>query len=50
MEHGCEGGLAETRGAVEEDMRQGLAAFPRGGEADLESLGDGRWPMTSESR
>ena len=41
VEHGCEGGLAETRGAVEEDMGQGFAALPRGGEADLEPLGDG---------
>ena len=44
VQHGRERGLAQAGRAVEEDVRQRLAPLPRGGQADLEPLGDGPLP------
>ena len=40
VKDGGEGGLAQARGAVEEDVRQGLAAAARGFERDGEAVDD----------
>ena len=50
VQHGGERRLAQAGGAVEEDMRQRLAALVRGSQADLQPFGDGTLADHSHSR